>query len=563
MRAVAIVICLTFIVVGCGTPAREERTAQQPVDGCDAARHHTSSQQIASIAPVNGGSRTQATSWVGYKDLYELAWASHLIVRGQVTADCGTGESPQFGLESPKEMLVTIDAVYRGLPRTSVLVPRTSDGFSNDPRLSFDVGDDVILFLSEPEDGGAWPVGGPQGHWRVVEDHAVPYEGMFPELPIEAFAEAIATALRQDPPSPETHYPSLNAAPIGPALPDAGTPPLACGARVPHDSEYVEATRDLVWLSERVVVGTVSEIPPSVVPDNPMLDIDRSLRVPVTDYVISVDQVVRGPADEELSLRLPGGTIDGCTISVFGDPDLATGDRLVLFLSPLDDHSETYVTTSGQRGLWKLEADGVLASNTAWHSVPQVVPAADLISMVADALAGETPGDQWATFDPVPLAASPTGDTSWAGIDIPEDWALYNDLDNRFSLRHPIDWSPGSPTDDAVFSIASWSQSSADETVPDGQMRIDIRHLPTNRWFADDSSVPVLAGGHHAWLYFDISHGLPDAENTQQGYRIVATYLGNGVVWEVTATFAKQPSSNDSATLAFYTMLRSIQHPGS
>ena len=159
-----------------------------------------SPRQLASIAPPDGGARTLATSWVGYKDLYELTWASHLIVRGTVTADCGTGESPQSGLESPKEMLVTIDAVYRGLPRTSVLVPRTSDGFSNDPRLSFEVGDDVILFLSEPEDGGAWPVGGPQGHWRVVEDHAVPFEGMFPELPIEAFPEAIATALRQDPP---------------------------------------------------------------------------------------------------------------------------------------------------------------------------------------------------------------------------------------------------------------------------------------------------------------------------------------------------------------------------
>ena len=294
-----------------------------------------------------------------------------------------------------------------------------------------------------------------------------------------------------------------------------------------------------------------------------MLNLDRSLRVPETDYVISIDQVVRGSAHESLMLRLPGGTIDGCTMSVFSDPDLAIGDRLILFLSPLDGHSETFVTTSGQRGLWKLDANGALASNTAWHSIPQVVPAADLIAMVSDALVGEMPADQWASFDPVPLAVSPVGDTSWPDIDIPEDWTLYNDTDNRFALHHPSDWSLLAPTDDAVFSIATWSPSSAGEAVPDGQMRIDIRHLPTNRWFADDSSVPVSAGGHHAWLYFDISHGPPDAENTQQGYRIVATYLGNGVVWEVTATFANQPSSNDSATLVFYTMLRSIQHPGS
>lgn len=239
MRAVAIVVCL-MLVIGCGEPVDEGRAARDGPDApdvCEAARQAGDLGQIASVAPLDGGRQAPATSWVDFEDLHELAWASHLIVRGRVTADCrtaeGSGNEPQSIPDYEMQMLVSIDAVYRGEPRASILVPRTSDGYSNDLSLSFRTGDEVILFLSEPENGGAWPVGGPQGHWHVVGDRAVPYGGMFPELPVALFPQAIATSLQQDPPPQVDYFPSLDAAPAGPALPVDRTPPLACDGTVP------------------------------------------------------------------------------------------------------------------------------------------------------------------------------------------------------------------------------------------------------------------------------------------------------------------------------------------
>jgi hypothetical protein len=251
MRAIAIVICL-MLVAGCGGPDAAEPTAgsaakptfeattESPTataaskaevveptatatpDPCETAIQATPSRQLASISPSESETRTLATSWVYFEDIYQLAWASHLIVRGRVVADCGTDSQggqqtmPDFEMR----MLVEIDALYRGQPRYSILVPVTSDGFSSDPVMTFEIGNEVILFLSQPEDGGAFPVGGPQGHWRVVDGRAVPNAGHYPNLPLDTFAQSLSAALHQEPPaSPQSQVPSLDAAPLGPDLP--------------------------------------------------------------------------------------------------------------------------------------------------------------------------------------------------------------------------------------------------------------------------------------------------------------------------------------------------------
>jgi hypothetical protein len=255
MRALAIIICL-MLVAGCGGPDAAEPTAgsaAEPTAGttaesstaiakstldsidptatakadpCETAVQAASSRELASISPAETQTRTLATSWVYFEDIYQLAWASHLIVRGRVVADCGTDSQgdqqtlPDFEMR----MLVQIDALYRGQPLDSILVPITSDGFSSDPSMTFAIGNEVILFLSQPEEGGAFPVGGPQGHWRVVNERAVPNAGHYPNLPLDTFEQSLAAALHQEPPaSPHGQVPSLDIAPLGPDLPTRHT----------------------------------------------------------------------------------------------------------------------------------------------------------------------------------------------------------------------------------------------------------------------------------------------------------------------------------------------------
>jgi hypothetical protein len=255
MRAITIVICL-MLVAGCGGPEPVEPTAESAAeptaestaepptetaestadiaeptatlkaDPCATAIQTAPSRKIASISPAETRTRTRATSWVYFEDIYQLAWASHLIVRGRVVADCGTDNKndQQTMPDLETRMLVEIDALYRGQPRDSILVPVTSDGFSSNPSMTFAISNEVILFLSPPDDGGAFPVGGPQGHWRVVNGRAVPNAGHYPNLPLNTFEQSLAAALHREPPaSPQSQVPSLDAAPLGPDLPPRHT----------------------------------------------------------------------------------------------------------------------------------------------------------------------------------------------------------------------------------------------------------------------------------------------------------------------------------------------------
>jgi len=72
--------------------------------------------------------------------------------------------------------------------------------------------------------------------------------------------------------------------------------------------------------------------------------------------------------------------------------------------------------------------------------------------------------------------------------------------------------------------------------------------------------VPVSAGGQSGWLFFHSSHWPLDPAVPDQAHYITANYLNDRGAWEIKATFGSQPSPSDPATLAFYTLLRSIQH---
>lgn len=577
MRAVAIIICL-MLVAGCGGPDAGEPTAEsaaQPTaeseavptaaveptstaaaDACETATQAAPSRQVASIAPVEGGATTPATSWVRFEDLYELAWASHLIVRGRVTEDCGT-DADDGGVQTmpdfDKRMLVSIDAVYRGRPIDSILVPATSDGFSSDAAMTFAIGDEVILFMSA--DG--FLVGGPQGHWHVIDGRAVPNTGHFPTLPLDTFARSLASALHQDPPaSLHDRFPSLDVAPPGPALPVDREAPAACDGVVPPPGEFVEAVNDLVWVSERIVIGTVSDILPAVYVDDPIIDVERSLRVPVTDYVIQIEQHLRGTPTETITLRRLGGTVDGCTVDVHGAPDLNVGDRLLLFLTPLADGQPTYVTSGGQRGLWRISDDGAFATATPWQFSPQFVPTADIAALVARALAGDMPTDQWITHDPVALEHAPLGDIEWPEPYQPDGWSAFDDPAGQIAFDYPNDWTLLPIADDGAIVLASWPASAATEPVPAGAILIEIRQHSGSRWFDDPSSVPVRAGDQWATVYVQ-------AAPPHDIQLVIVSYLRDGAVWEFRVTYGAPPSPDDPATRSFYTLLRSIRHPAS
>ena len=197
MHALAIVVCL-FLVAGCAGRDSDGGTAHEIPEACGTAQVDTHAQQLASIAPVDGGKAARATTWVMYDDLTKLARASSLIVRGRVIADCAPDDSEGASKNSDSEprMLVEVDTFYRGQQRDSVLVPATSDAFSSSSSLRFTIGNEVILFLGHVEDGEVFLVGGPQGHWRVANGRTFPNVAHFEDVSLDTFADMLEAALR-------------------------------------------------------------------------------------------------------------------------------------------------------------------------------------------------------------------------------------------------------------------------------------------------------------------------------------------------------------------------------
>jgi hypothetical protein len=63
--------------------------------------------------------------------------------------------------------------------------------------------------------------------------------------------------------------------------------------------------------------------------------------LPATDYLVEVEQVWKGDAPgSRLIVRLPGGvTADGLALKIWGTPEFASGERVLLFLVPQRDGS--------------------------------------------------------------------------------------------------------------------------------------------------------------------------------------------------------------------------------
>ena len=155
--------------------------------------------------------------------------------------------------------------------------------------------------------------------------------------------------------SPVTAHPTptVDSIPSPVAAEPTPTVDLAASCNVGGAGSVVQigTIRELAWASHQIVVGTVVEILPPVWGD--VLNPGYSNYRPIyTDYVVQVEQRLRGKPMERVRVRQLGGTIDGCTQDNVDSVPMEVGDRALLFLTgQLSDAEEpTYFLTGVRQG---------------------------------------------------------------------------------------------------------------------------------------------------------------------------------------------------------------------
>lgn len=112
---------------------------------------------------------------------------------------------------------------------------------------------------------------------------------------------------------------------------------------------------DLAQDADAVVVGTVSDLSyDGRDPQDPTL--------PLRLYDIHVDRVIAGEAPGDIVVSQTGGTLDGKKYIVEGDPLIAAGDRVVLYLQRVDSGPSKghYFILGGPQGRLAIGADDVV-----------------------------------------------------------------------------------------------------------------------------------------------------------------------------------------------------------
>ena len=187
----------------------------------------------------------------------------------------------------------------------------------------------------------------------------------------------------------------------GQAVPAAGAQPGAGGAsraldcNVTISASYAQtgSVAALAWVSHQVVAGTVIEqLPPIWVYPDPQGRPNR--RQIYTDYVVRVDQRVRGVPGDTIRVRRAGGTLDGCTQQNPDEPPLAIGDQRLLFLHEFtvpNTPTPAYSVIGGPQGHWRLNADGTVIPPMPEYGPPTGLPLPQVADQIRAALAGSPP----------------------------------------------------------------------------------------------------------------------------------------------------------------------------
>ena len=221
-------------------------------------------------------------------------------------------------------------------------------------------------------------------------------------------AEATVTPVVATSPAPTT--------PIEPpALPTAGgsSRPLDCNMTINTSFVRLDSVATLAWVSHHVIVGTITEeLPPVWVYPDPQRQ--PHWRTIYTDYLVRVDQRLRGLPEATVRVRRLGGKLDGCTQQNPDEPILTIGGQHLLFLHEFtvpNAPMPAYSAIGGPQGYWRLNADGTVATSIPHYQQFNRVPLAQIAEEVRGALLGQppkaTPRDLLVPLDRAPLPATP------------------------------------------------------------------------------------------------------------------------------------------------------------
>lgn len=135
-----------------------------------------------------------------------------------------------------------------------------------------------------------------------------------------------------------------------------------------------ESPESLAWISHEVVTGTVVEElgprwgPESMTGVEDQFD-DTPIRTISTEYLVEVDDRLRGQPAGEIRVGIEGGTIDDCSIEFHG-PGLTPDEEVVLFLAERNvpeeyaeqdtDECPVYRLASTLLGIWTFSDDGAV-----------------------------------------------------------------------------------------------------------------------------------------------------------------------------------------------------------
>lgn len=185
--------------------------------------------------------------------------------------------------------------------------------------------------------------------------------------------------------------------------------PPDCDMTISATYMLIDDPAALAWVSHQVITGTVVEqLPPVWVYPDPQGA--PGWRKIYTDYVVRIDQRLRGIPSGTVRVRRAGGTLDGCTQQNPSEPALAVGDRRLLFLhefSVPNAPAGAYGVIGGPQGYWGLTTEGTVTTAMPGYQRFNGLPVSQVAGQLRAALAGAppagTPRDLLVPLDRAPV----------------------------------------------------------------------------------------------------------------------------------------------------------------
>ena len=384
-------VCLLLVglLAACGSSASEGTRRDTPDTGSIGQ-----GEVLCGLHSIGDGPR--------FETLHEMVWASSLIAAGTVTEESEPFVTRHYGQPTyARDYQITVDTLVRGATDATTTLTLRSHGvdvdgcrqYIGDP--TFTLGERVLLFLWDAGAPSAdapllEPVMQSEGVWRIAHDR-----------PLTSVLREIATVLRGQPP--------LGGMAIGTAVPVAVAPLwLDASDGVPDEPEialgptcsgtfattqpapaFVSAT-NLAWFSSVIVVGQVEARGAAYVIS------DGEQPVIATDVAIAAQSWIRGdiPDSGRITVRQLGGTVGDCTQVYAGEPTLAIGQMVLIFLRP-DERgpvgSAQVVLVGQQQGVWPVAVDNTVSNDRLPGTAGAPRPLEEVIEEVVIGLHGAPP----------------------------------------------------------------------------------------------------------------------------------------------------------------------------